>query len=84
MFSQARDVDEGHARLNKRALNHLIAQRSTKYHVCTICGYVADDKKPENYPICGTPESKFEKVDYECALSARLDHTLILLPAYHT
>jgi rubrerythrin len=63
VFSQARDVEEGHAKLYKKALDHLIAQRETKYYVCTVCGYVADGKLPENCPVCGAPKTKFEKVN---------------------
>jgi rubrerythrin len=61
-FSQARDVEEEHAELYKKALNDLIAQRSTEYYVCSVCGHVADGKPPETCPICGAPKSKFEKV----------------------
>jgi len=63
MFSQARDVEKGHAKLYKRALDHLIAQRTTEYYVCTVCGYVADGKTPENCPICNAPKEKFKKAD---------------------
>jgi len=63
VFSQARDVEAVHANLYKKALNHLIAQRLTEYHVCTICGYVAEGKPPEGCPICNAPKSKFKKVD---------------------
>ncbi len=62
VFSQARDVEEGHAELYKKALNDLIAQRSTEYYVCSVCGHIADGKPPETCPICGAPKSKFEKV----------------------
>lgn len=61
VFSQARDVEEGHAELYKKALNDLIAQRSTEYYVCSVCGHIADGKPPETCPICGAPKSKFEK-----------------------
>ncbi len=63
VFSQARDVEEGHAQLYKKALDHLIAQRTTDYFVCTVCGYVADGKIPEHCPVCGAPKAKFEKID---------------------
>ena len=63
VFSQARDVEEGHAKLYKKALDHLIAQRRTEYYVCRVCGYVADGKVPENCPICGAPKAKFQKVN---------------------
>jgi rubrerythrin len=63
VFSQSRDVEAGHADLYKKALNHLIAQRSTEYYVCTVCGYTAERDPPERCPICSAPRSKFEKVD---------------------
>lgn len=61
-FSQAKDVEEGHAQLYKKALDHMIAQRETEYYLCTACGYVSDGKLPENCPICGAPKAKFEKI----------------------
>lgn len=63
VFSQARDVEAGHANLYKKALDHLIAQRYTEYYVCTVCGYTTERKIPETCPICGAPQSKFQKVD---------------------
>ncbi|UCE29982.1 MAG: rubrerythrin family protein [Candidatus Bathyarchaeota archaeon] len=63
VFSQARDVEDGHAKLYRKALNHIIAERSTEYYVCTVCGYVAERKPPETCPICNAPESKFHKAD---------------------
>jgi rubrerythrin len=62
VFSQARDVDDTHANLYKRALNHLIAERFTEYYVCTTCGYVSERELPETCPICKAPKSKFQKV----------------------
>jgi rubrerythrin len=62
-FSQIRDVEAFHANLYKRALNNLIAQRSTAYYVCTVCGYVAEREPPENCPVCNAPKSSFEKID---------------------
>ncbi len=63
LFSQIRDVDETHAKLYKKALDHLIAQRHTEYYVCTVCGFVADGKAPKNCPICGAPASKFRSIE---------------------
>ncbi len=63
VFSQARDVEGFHANLYKRALNNLIAQRSTEYYVCNVCGYVAEREPPEACPVCGAAKSKFQKVD---------------------
>ena len=62
VFSQARDVEGFHAKLYKKALNHLIAQRSTNYHVCTVCGYTVDGGPPETCPVCGASKSKFEEI----------------------
>jgi rubrerythrin len=62
VFSQARDVEEEHANLYKRALNDVIAQRSTEYYVCTVCGHVSEREAPENCPICGAPKSAFERI----------------------
>ncbi len=62
VFSQARDVEAEHAELYKRALGHVIGQRSTEYYVCTVCGHIEDGRLPEKCPICGAPSTKFEKV----------------------
>jgi rubrerythrin len=63
VFSQIRDVEAFHANLYKRALNNLIAQRSTAYYVCTVCGYVAEREPPENCPVCNAPKSSFKNID---------------------
>jgi rubrerythrin len=63
VFSQARDVEGFHANLYKKALDNLIAQRSTTYYVCSVCGYVHEREPPENCPACGASKEKFEKVD---------------------
>jgi len=63
VFSQARDVEDGHAKLYEKALDHLIAQRIARYYVCTICGHIKENEAPETCPICNAPKSRFEKVD---------------------
>src|SRR4030065_731667 len=40
VFSQIRDVEGFHASLYKKALDHLIAQRSTAYYECSVCAYL--------------------------------------------
>lgn len=62
VFSQARDVEANHAELYKKALGHLIAQRSVDYYVCTVCGHIADGRLPETCPVCGASAAKFETV----------------------
>lgn len=63
LFAYARDVEERHAKLYERVLQHLVADEVPDYFVCQICGYVADGVLPEKCPICGAPEEKFLKVD---------------------
>jgi rubrerythrin len=63
IFSQARDVEEFHAKLYKRALDHVIWERETSYFLCGVCGYVADGGIPESCPVCGAPPRLFERVD---------------------
>jgi rubrerythrin len=46
IFSHSRDVEVGHAKLYKNAINHLIGERETKYYVCQVCGYVSDGVWP--------------------------------------
>jgi rubrerythrin len=46
IFSQSRDVEEGHAKLYQKAINHLIGERETTYYVCQVCGYVSDGVCP--------------------------------------
>lgn len=59
-FSQSRDVEETHAKLYKEAMNHLLEERETTYHVCLVCGYVADGVQPEVCPVCGASKEKFK------------------------
>ena len=61
-FSQSRDVESRHAELYKRAMNDLMEDRNTDYHVCQVCGYIAEDEPPENCPVCGAVSGKFKQV----------------------
>jgi rubrerythrin len=63
IFSQVRDVEESHAVLYKKAMDHVIWERTTSYQICSVCGYVADGGAPENCPVCGADRSQFKKVD---------------------
>lgn len=62
-FSQARDAESFHAQLYKRAIYHLIRDEVKAYHVCQVCGYVADSKIPEKCPVCGAPKEKFKTIE---------------------
>ena len=62
-FSQARDAEEFHAKLYKNAIEHMLEERQTTYHVCMVCGYVVDGDPPDSCPVCEAPKGRFEKVD---------------------
>ena len=59
VLSNARDAEEGHAKLYKYAMNHLIGERETTYYVCQVCGYVSDGVLPETCPVCSAPKDQF-------------------------
>jgi rubrerythrin len=59
IFSHARDVEDIHAELYKKAINHLIGERETTYYVCQVCGYVSDGALPEVCPVCSAPQDQF-------------------------
>ena len=49
-FSQARDVEEGHAALYKHALGAMLHDETHDYYVCQVCGYVAERDLPRPVP----------------------------------
>jgi rubrerythrin len=59
IFSNSRDVEDGHAKLYKYAINHLIGEKETTYYVCQVCGYVSDGVLPKTCPICSAPKDQF-------------------------
>ena len=61
-FSQSREVAIVHAEMYKEALETLLIGKDQKYHVCTICGYIREDKAPENCPVCGAVKSRFNNI----------------------
>ena len=62
-FSHARDVESRHAELYKKAINDMIAERETVYHVCQVCGYIAEDQAPERCPVCDAVKDKFKAMN---------------------
>ena len=62
-FSQARDVEEGHAKLYEKALRYLLRDEDADYYVCRICGYVSDGVLPEVCPVCGAKKELFHKIE---------------------
>jgi rubrerythrin len=59
VFSQSRDVEEGHAKLYKNAINHVIGERETTYYVCKVCGFVSDGVLPAICPVCSASRDRF-------------------------
>jgi rubrerythrin len=62
IFSYSRDVEKGHAKLYKKALEHMIQETETDYYVCGICGYVSDGELPDECPVCGASKDKFRHI----------------------
>jgi len=62
IFSRARDVEERHGKLYKGALDSMMKEELIVYHVCRICGYVAEDNVPDNCPICMATREHFKEV----------------------
>ena len=62
-FSRARDVEEQHAALYKRALGCLLREEPCSYHVCEVCGYVVEGDPPDECPVCGAKRDRFVRID---------------------
>lgn len=62
-LSYARDVEEGHARLYKKAMGHMLQDEVNDYYVCGVCGYTSDGVLPEECPICGAKSEEFRKIE---------------------
>jgi rubrerythrin len=61
-FSQARDVEEGHAALYKHALSVMLRDETHDFYVCHVCGYVAEREAPDQCPVCGAKREQFRLV----------------------
>ena len=61
-FAQARDVEEGHAALYKRALGAMLRDEAHDYYVCQVCGYIAEHEIPDQCPICNAGRARFHMV----------------------
>ncbi len=65
-FDLANRVEQIHHRLFKASLADLEAGRKPKetvYYVCQVCGNTVEGEPPDVCPICGSPRSKFKKMD---------------------
>lgn len=61
-FTHARDAETFHAKLYDRAIYQMIKKEVKAYHVCQVCGYVTDKKKPAKCRVCGAPEKAFKTI----------------------
>ncbi len=61
-FSYARDVEEGHAGLYKKAMEHLLQDEDSDYYVCGVCGYTSDGVLPDVCPVCGANSDAFARI----------------------
>jgi rubrerythrin len=61
-FKDARDVEERHAELYKHALGAMLREETHDYHVCQICGYVAEREPPDQCPVCDAKREHFRAV----------------------
>jgi rubrerythrin len=62
-FSYARDVEEGHAGLYKKAMDYMLQDEDTGCYVCGVCGHTSDRVLPEECPICGATSEAFTTID---------------------
>lgn len=62
-FRHAMDAESFHGKLYKNAIDHMLEERATTYHICGICGYVADGKLPDECPVCGAKPGEFFQVE---------------------
>ena len=62
-FSYARDVEEGHASLYKRAMEHMLQDDVSDYYVCGVCGYTSDGGLPDVCPVCGAKKERFTRIE---------------------
>lgn len=65
-FSYANAVEKIHHRLYQEARGTLEAGQKLNdepYYVCQVCGNTVAGEAPEKCPICGTPRSKFKRVE---------------------
>ena len=65
-FDLANKVEQIHHKLFQAALKNLEAGKAPKdthYYVCQVCGNTVEGEAPDKCPICGTPRSKFKKIE---------------------
>ena len=62
-FTGAKNVEGGHAKLYKEALDNLDGWKVVaEFYVCPVCGYTTAKLPAKDCPICSTPKDKFETI----------------------
>lgn len=62
-FAHANAVEEIHAGLYRKYLDHLGSNATVDIYVCQVCGNTVEGEPPEKCPICGAPRKMFKKID---------------------
>jgi len=63
-FRWAMEVEKEHEQLYRQALKNLGKDTTAvEYYVCPVCGHTHVGPPPEKCPVCGTPGTRFERVD---------------------
>jgi rubrerythrin len=65
-FEWANAVEEIHYNMYQEMLKLVKAKKALKdepYYVCPVCGNTVAGNVPDICPICGTPGSKFKKIE---------------------
>ena len=65
-FSWANQVEQIHYQLYQKALETIKGsqgQGEVAYYVCQTCGNTVSGQAPDRCPICGSPRSKFKRID---------------------
>lgn len=63
-FTWAWEVEKVHEALYRQALENLGKGEETfDYYVCPVCGYTHERGAPDKCPVCGTPGSRFQRIE---------------------
>ena len=64
-FSNALAAEKVHETLYREALDTLGKNEEEQYdyYVCPVCGFTHKRSAPDRCPVCGTPGSRFEKIN---------------------
>ncbi len=63
-FHLANEAEKAHGALFKKAHQAIEGNQdldTESFHLCPVCGYVAENHAPDKCPICGAPGSNFKE-----------------------